>query len=79
MTVNVISDIHASVNKKNGKVVYDVKSQFSKKRIDKSFNILYETFYNKDGLNFEIGKRTEKYTPDPFYFDMKIFSIQRKI
>ena len=46
MTVNVISDIHASINKKNGRVVYDIKSRFSKNRIEKAFNILYETFYN---------------------------------
>ena len=54
MTVNVISDIHASINMKNGRVVYDVKSRFSKKRVEKAFNILYETFYNKSAINYKL-------------------------
>ena len=66
MTVNVISDIHASINKNNGRVVYDIKSRFSKKRVEKAFNILYETFYNKDGLKYKVDKKTENYTIDSY-------------
>ena len=78
MTVNVISDIHATINKKNGRVVYDIKSRFSKKRVEKAFNILYETFYNKDGLKYKVDKKTENYTPDFYYNIHDINDIHNK-
>ena len=78
MTVNVISDIHATINKKNGRVIYDVKSSFSKKRIEKAFNILYETFYNKDGLKYKNDEKTENYTIDSYYNIHDINDIHNK-